>query len=58
MEQPPASPSFVGIDVSKDCLDVHVRPSGRSFTVPRDGAGRERLLADLCGHDELALIVL
>jgi transposase len=58
MEQPPASPSFVGIDVSKDRLDVHVRPSGRSFTVPRDGAGLERLLADLCGHDELALIVL
>jgi hypothetical protein len=58
MEQPPASPRFVGIDVSKDRLDVHVRPSGRSFTVPRDGAGLERLLADLCGHDELALIVL
>lgn len=58
MEQPPASPSFVGIDISKDCLDVHVRPFGRSFAVPRDGAGLERLLADLRGHDDLALIVL
>jgi len=51
-------PSFVGIDVSKDRLDVHVRPSGRSFAVPRDGQGLERLLADLHGHDDLALIVL
>jgi hypothetical protein len=24
MEQPPAVPSFAGIDVSKDRLDVHV----------------------------------
>lgn len=30
---------FVGIDVSKDRLDVHIRPSGESFSVPRDGAG-------------------
>ncbi len=58
MEQSPASPSFVGIDVSKDRRDVHVRPSGRSFAVPRDGMGLERLLSDLRGHDDLALIVL
>jgi transposase len=30
---------FVGIDVSKDRLDIHVRPSGESFALPRDGAG-------------------
>ena len=30
---------FVGIDVSKDRLDVHVRPSGESFALARDGAG-------------------
>ena len=30
---------FVGIDVSKERLDVHVRPSGESFAVPRDEAG-------------------
>lgn len=34
---------YVGIDVSKDRLDVHVRPSGEAFTVARDGEG----LADL-----------
>jgi transposase len=30
---------FVGIDVAKDRLDIHVRPSGESFTVARDGEG-------------------
>jgi hypothetical protein len=29
MERLAASPSFVGIDVSKDRLDVNVRPSGQ-----------------------------
>src|ERR1700760_3305013 len=37
MELPATSPSFVGIDVSKDRLDVHVRPSGQTSTVARDG---------------------
>ena len=31
--------SFIGIDVAKDRLDVHVRPSGDSFTVARDADG-------------------
>jgi transposase len=48
MDQPPdAAPAFVGIDVSKDRLDVHLRPSGRAFAVPRDGVGLERLAAEL-----------
>jgi len=34
---------FIGIDVSKDRLDVHVRPSGEFFAVARDGEGLERL---------------
>jgi transposase len=34
---------FVGIDVSKDRLDVHVRPSGDAFAVSRDGKGLEVL---------------
>jgi transposase len=41
--------SFVGIDVSKDRLDVHVRPTDEAFAVARDGEGLgallERLLA-------------
>lgn len=35
---------FVGIDVSKDRLDVHVRPSGEAFVVTRDGKGLEELV--------------
>ena len=30
---------FVGIDVSKDRLDVHVRPGGETFSVSRDDEG-------------------
>ena len=37
----------VGIDVSKDHLDVHVRPGGTSFRVKRDGAGLQELLVQL-----------
>jgi transposase len=37
----------VGIDVSKDRLDVAVRPSGESFVVPRDAAGLGDLVARL-----------
>lgn len=40
--------SFVGIDVSKEHLDVHVRPSGETFTVPRTGVGLEELVRRLC----------
>jgi transposase len=36
--------SFVGIDVSKDRLDVHVSPTGEAFTVSRDGKGLEVLI--------------
>lgn len=35
---------FIGIDVSKDRLDVHVRPSGEAFAVARDGKGLEHLV--------------
>jgi transposase len=47
MEQSPIAPSFVGIDVSKNRLDVHVRPSGRAFAVTHDGKGLEQLVDDL-----------
>jgi transposase len=39
--------SFVGIDVSKDRLDVHVRPGGETFVVGRDGKGLEALVERL-----------
>jgi len=38
---------FVGIDVAKDRLDVHLRPDGEVFTVARDGEGIEALAARL-----------
>ena len=34
---------IVGIDVSKDQLDVALRPSGEAFDVPRDAAGLDAL---------------
>jgi transposase len=47
MEHLAATPSFIGIDISKDRLDVHVVPSGRTFTARRDGKGLEQLVGDL-----------
>ena len=38
---------FVGIDVSKDQLDVHIRPVAEVFTVGRDAAGIEALIGCL-----------
>jgi transposase len=38
---------FAGIDVSKDRLDVHLRPAAESFAVARDGPGLEQLVARL-----------
>jgi transposase len=37
----------IGIDVSKDCLDVAVRPSGEVFAVERSAVGLEQLAARL-----------
>src|SRR4051812_36421729 len=36
MDKPP---TFVGVDVSKHRLDVHLRPSGEGFTISHDEAG-------------------
>jgi transposase len=38
---------FVGIDVSKARLDVHVLPSGQAFAVARDGEGLAALVGQL-----------
>jgi transposase len=40
---------YVGIDVSKDRLDVHVHPTGESFMVRRDSAGLLALTERLRG---------
>ena len=41
--------SFVGIDVSKDRLDVHVCPGGQAFAVARNGKGLHELVERLRG---------
>lgn len=40
---------YIGIDVSKDRLDVHVRPSREAFAISRDGKGLEDLIERLRG---------
>ena len=39
--------AYVGIDVSKDQLDVHIHPAGEAFSVSRDTAGLEELIERL-----------
>ncbi len=41
------APTFVGVDVSKDRLDVHLRPSGEHFTASHDEAGVAALVERL-----------
>jgi transposase len=48
---------FVGIDVSKDRLDVHIRPSGESFSVPRDGTGIADLVERLRAVDAVLVVL-
>jgi len=49
----PATPSpppvFVGIDVAKDHLDVHLRPSGEAFSLPHNADPFEELVTRLVG---------
>jgi transposase len=53
----PSSPLFVGIDVAKDSLDVHVRPTGLTFCQANDQAGIQALVTQLVALAP-ALIVL
>jgi transposase len=53
----PDKKMFVGIDVSKDRLDVHLHPSGVFFAVGRDDGGLEHLVQELKTHD-LAVIAI
>ena len=48
---------FVGIDVAKDRLDVHLLPFGEAFAVARDGEGLDDLVSRLRALD-VALVVL
>ena len=57
MDEPRPACNCVGIDVSKDRLDVHLRPSDEAFAVARDGKGLENLVERLEALD-VSLIVL
>jgi transposase len=47
MTETDVQPSFVGIDVAKTHVDVHVHPTGEAFQVSRDTAGLDQLLLRL-----------
>jgi len=49
--------TYIGIDVSKDRLDVHVLPSGDAFAVARDGKGINELANRLVGMKVKAVVV-
>ena len=46
---PSSPPVFVGIDVAKDRLDVHLRPSGEAFSLPHNADAFEELVTRLVG---------
>jgi transposase len=48
---------FVGIDVSKNRLDVAVWPGGESFAVGRNGAGIDELIARLQARPPMLVAV-
>jgi transposase len=50
-------PTYIGIDVAKDKVDVHVRPQGENFTVVRDGEALT-VLAERIGALTPALVVM
>lgn len=51
-------PLFVGIDVSKHRLDVHIHPTGETFDVTNDRAGLNALVARLRRSDGLQSVCL
>ena len=52
-----SAPSFVGIDVSKARLDVHVLPAGTAFAVANDPAGLADLVARLAALAPAAVVL-
>jgi transposase len=48
---------FIGIDVSKDRLDVHVRPTDETFAVARDGEGLAALVSRLDVLDPYVVVL-
>jgi len=57
MEHSSAAPTFVGIDVAKDRLDVHLRPANEALAFGRDSVGLAALVERLVALRP-ALVVL
>jgi len=57
MDEPRRVTNCVGVDVSKDRLDVHLRPSGEAFAVARDCKGLEQLVERLAAFDVSLVVV-
>ena len=49
-------PTYVGIDIAKEQIDVAVRPTGRSWSKSYDGAGVDDLVAQLSRLKPVAVI--
>jgi len=49
--------TVVGIDVSKDKLDIAVRPSGDAFSASRDAAGLDAIIARLAPLSPIAVAI-
>ncbi len=49
--------TFVGVDVAKEQVDVHVHPSGERVQVPRDEAGLGQLVARLTGVGPMLIVL-
>lgn len=48
---------FVGVDISKERLDVHVRPTAEDFSVSNDPEGIDQLVARLRRYDKMLVVV-
>jgi transposase len=51
------APCFVGIDVSKAALDVHLRPQGEAFRAANDAEGIAELVARLAALAPAAIVL-
>jgi len=49
---------WIGIDVCKRWLDVHLRPQKQSFRVSNTASGIRELLTHLCPPEAIARVIL
>src|ERR1700678_4084379 len=52
-----AAPVYIGIDVYKARLDVHIHPVGESLVLPNDAGGLKRLKKILARHDDIIVVM-